>query len=468
MGKCRQNWESVQFFSVIRSIFIRHTHHTGLVEIVICTDGHLVVCLRNDVNVYTILLSSWKYIIDRAHLTPFFLLCLLFIGSWTACSAGRGLALRDAINGRTIFTVLWTVMVTAWCGQRAAPAISCQGWWNRAPKFEAGCCLDVLVTMAIGCGLKCSKGVLLTFNLLFWLSGGVFLVVGIWIILDPTKTHLFHLTATEDVAVDLLQYLGYFLVAISCVIFLVGFCGCCGSLYERRCVLITYFVFLFLLLCAELSVSVATLIYREDFLTGLENRLLNRFKNLYGTDSSVFTQAIDQAQYTFNCCGILSDADYTNTKWRNESVGISNRSRISVPLTCCIQAHPDVEESWQHPQPKDETACQDTEVNKNQLARHRKGCLEDLEKWFKEDTTILIGLGIGIAFFHMVGMIFSIGLCRNIGDGLAQGHWGHSESDLFNNHLWRTEGIVTVNKISFCFNNCQYFVCEWLFNYKPK
>jgi hypothetical protein len=31
-----------------------------------------------------------------------------------------------------------------------------------------------------------------------------------------------------------------------------------------------------------------------------------------------------------------------------------------------------VEESWQHPQPKDETACQDTEVNKNQLARHKK------------------------------------------------------------------------------------------------
>lgn len=65
-----------------------------------------------------------------------------------------------------------------------------------------------------------------------------------------------------------------------------------------KCILFQYFVFLFLLLCAELSVAVATLIYREDFLTGLENRLLNRFKNLYGRDSSVFTQAIDQAQYT--------------------------------------------------------------------------------------------------------------------------------------------------------------------------
>jgi hypothetical protein len=67
---------------------------------------------------------------------------------------------------------------------------------------------------------------------------------------------------------------------------------------DDECVLFQYFVFLFLLLCAELSVAVATLIYREEFLTGLENRLLNRFKTLYGRDSSDITQAIDQAQYT--------------------------------------------------------------------------------------------------------------------------------------------------------------------------
>lgn len=44
----------------------------------------------------------------------------------------------------------------------------------------------------------------------------------------------------------------------------------------------------------------------------------------------------------FNCCGVLSDTDYINTKWRNESIGISNRSRINVPLTCCVLANPDV------------------------------------------------------------------------------------------------------------------------------
>lgn len=239
--------------------------------------------------------------------------------------------------------------------------------------------------------------------------------------LDPTKAHLFHLTVTEDVPPDLLHCLAYFVVATGCVIIVVGFCGCCGSLYERRNVLITYFVFLFLLLCAELVVAVTTLVYREHFLTGLENRLMNRFKDDYGRDA-IFTQAVEQAQFTYNCCGVLSDADYINTKWQNESMGTSARSRINVPPTCCILANTDVEEPWQNPQPKDETACQNSEVVKHKPARHKEGCLEDVVKWFKEDTTLLIGLGIGIAFLHMFGMIFSIILCRNLGDSLAQGH----------------------------------------------
>lgn len=289
--------------------------------------------------------------------------------------------------------------------------------------------------MAIGCGLKCSKGVLISFNLLFWVTGCVFLVVGVWLILDSTKSHLFDLTSTDDISPKIIDYLAYFLLAIGCVIIVIGFFGCCASLYERRFMLITYFVFLFILLCAELAVAVATLVYREQFLTDLDTRLITRFQQQYGINSNAFTQAVDQVQFTYNCCGIVSDQDYLNTRWRNESTGITNRSKINVPLTCCILANPDVsnagsplsvvsrfftgtvEESWQHPQAKDETACQDLDDEKNHIARHKNGCLENLEYLLKEDTAILIGLSIGIASFQVLGMIFSVSLCRNIGDG---------------------------------------------------
>jgi hypothetical protein len=63
-------------------------------------------------------------------------------------------------------------------------------------------------------------------------------------------------------------------------------------------VVFQYFVFLFLLLCAELVVAVTTLVYREHFLTGLENRIMNRFKDDYGGRDSIFTQAVEQVQFT--------------------------------------------------------------------------------------------------------------------------------------------------------------------------
>jgi hypothetical protein len=69
-------------------------------------------------------------------------------------------------------------------------------------------------------------------------------------------------------------------------------------------VVFQYFVFLFLLLCAELVIAVATLVHREHFLTDLENRLMSRFKEEYGRNSSVFTQAVEQVQFTVSvfCC----------------------------------------------------------------------------------------------------------------------------------------------------------------------
>jgi hypothetical protein len=42
-----------------------------------------------------------------------------------------------------------------------------------------------------------------------------------------------------------------------------------------------------------------------------------------------------------------------------------------------------------------------TDIKDDNVVFALKGCLEDLEQWFKEDTTMLIGLGIGVAFFHV-------------------------------------------------------------------
>nr|CAD7431122.1 unnamed protein product [Timema monikensis] len=102
------------------------------------------------------------------------------------------------------------------------------------------------------------------------------------------------------------------------------------------------------------------------------------------------------------------------------------------------------EEEWQHPHPMDETACQSSEehihivarhkkVCMSQhlqltdeiacqspeehihiVARHKKGCLKELEQWIKQESLVLVATGTGIAAYQILGMVFSICLCRDV------------------------------------------------------
>lgn len=73
-------------------------------------------------------------------------------------------------------------------------------------------------------------------------------------------------------------------------------------------VLLQYVVFLFVLVVAEIGVAVLTLIFREEFLVGLDERLTDQLANKYGLDienhyqsnniaNKDFTTAMDFAQY---------------------------------------------------------------------------------------------------------------------------------------------------------------------------
>lgn len=73
-------------------------------------------------------------------------------------------------------------------------------------------------------------------------------------------------------------------------------------------VLLQYVAFLFVLVHAEIGVAVLTLIFREEFLVGLDERLTDQLTNKYGLDimnhyqsnniaNKDFTTAVDFAQY---------------------------------------------------------------------------------------------------------------------------------------------------------------------------
>ncbi|KAF4523026.1 hypothetical protein B566_EDAN007456 [Ephemera danica] len=231
--------------------------------------------------------------------------------------------------------------------------------------------------MAISCGAKCARSILLTFNLVFWLSGCTLLVLGVWLIVEPDAGRLINVVAPIHLPPNLHIPLAYVLAALGAAILLVGFIGCCGALQESRCLLAVY-----------------------------------------------------------NCCGVNGDDDYMTSRWLNET---SDGGKITknVPTTCCILKNGNVsypagspisvvsrvfyghvEEPWQNPQPLSETACQDTAVHTFETARHRLGCLHFTQEEFKRDTLIIIATCLIAAAIEVLGMVFSICLCRNINEDI--------------------------------------------------
>lgn len=114
---------------------------------------------------------------------------------------------------------------------------------------------------------------------------------------------------------------------------------------------------------------------------------------------------------------MTGDDDYLHSRWRNDSQ--STAEKRQVPLTCCILHDPsEVEEPWQNPRVRDDLACQDLDFKVHEKARHKKGCFGDVEMWFKRESTIIITVGLSIAALQILGMIFSMCLCRNLNDSI--------------------------------------------------
>lgn len=92
--------------------------------------------------------------------------------------------------------------------------------------------------MALSCGAKCAKLLLLVFNAILWSSGIILFAIGLFFLVEDDRTLLFKLFADESTSYALLQYLAWAFLGLGISVFFIGFCGCCGALRESRWLLI--------------------------------------------------------------------------------------------------------------------------------------------------------------------------------------------------------------------------------------
>ncbi|KAI1296512.1 Antigen -like protein [Halotydeus destructor] len=280
--------------------------------------------------------------------------------------------------------------------------------------------------MALSCGAKCAKLLLVIFNAIFWASGVIIFSIGLFFLVEDERTLLFKLFADESTSYALIQYLAWAFVALGSAIFIIGLCGCCGALKESKWLLIMYFIFLLITFAAELTVGILGVVFQEKVVAGLKLELTDKIKKEYGLTSAL-TAAVDLAQSRvssncstrsvtnvlnqFECCGIDGPDDYSFSVWKLQNLGGPDSN---VSKTCCLLMNMKEEQAYVNPRPINNELCQSNDIKYNLLYRHQHGCLAKLEHFIRNESLVFIILGCGLAGISVFGIVISLCLCRAV------------------------------------------------------
>ncbi|KAM9743235.1 leukocyte surface antigen CD53 [Menidia menidia] len=219
--------------------------------------------------------------------------------------------------------------------------------------------------MAQGC-LNCLKYTMCIANFLCFVCGVAVLALGGYLMVNFNFTSLLPSLASMNVPKSLL-ICG---IVITCVSFL----GFFGALKENRCLLMTFFTVLFILMLVELVAACLLLMYEKEISEGIENDLrkgMNQVRNGNATDMSEW----DLIQENFACCGITNSSDWGDM----------------VPKSCCVS-------KCETPKPPYKA----------------KGCLSKLTAWFEENFLIPGICVIVICVIEVLGMCFAMTLFCHI------------------------------------------------------
>merc|ERR1740128_739842 len=187
----------------------------------------------------------------------------------------------------------------------------------------------------------CVKYTMFFFNFLFWLSGLLLLGIGVYAALDKWSSgEAFKLKTIFDVMFNI----GFLLMIIGGIVFLVSFAGCIGALRENMCLLRFYSLCLLIFFLAEMTLLALSFIYPNKLTEFLETELSDKLIQSYRDDLD-FQNLIDLVQQDFECCGISSEGykDWSKNEYFNCTIRKEDNpsvERCGVPYSCC-HAQPD-------------------------------------------------------------------------------------------------------------------------------
>ncbi|KAM5289081.1 CD63 antigen isoform 2-T2 [Ctenodactylus gundi] len=200
--------------------------------------------------------------------------------------------------------------------------------------------------MAVEGGMRCVKFLLYVLLLAFCACAVGLIAVGVVVQLDLNGTLTQGATARTLLPVVI--------IAVGAFLFLVAFVGCCGTCKENYCLMITFAIFLSLIMLVEVAVAIAGYVFREKF----------------------------------KCCGAVNYTDWEKILAKDQ-----------VPDSCCVNV----------------TVGCGTGFNVHLI--YTQGCVEEIGTWLRKNVLLVAGIALGIAFVEVLGVVFACCLAKSIRSG---------------------------------------------------
>ncbi|KAF6018247.1 hypothetical protein EB796_023478 [Bugula neritina] len=254
----------------------------------------------------------------------------------------------------------------------------------------------------MNCGIKCLRLILVVFNIIFFLAGAAILGVGIYIRVDPNFSQILKASGLESIT-SLVFPVAYVLIAFGAFTFLVGFCGCCGAIRQSKCLIGVYIIAVMLVIIAEIAGGVLVVVRKDLVLDEVGSLAVDSLKDNYGKDGkNASTAAWNVLMGEFQCCGFNSTDNFIGSPYQN-STG------RKVPYACCKTTNNELSKV-------DMRTCQ-SEANATittPKVLNNIGCKQALENFVNNNSTLLMGIGIGIAAFELLVVLSALCFCCNI------------------------------------------------------
>ncbi|XP_034026908.1 leukocyte surface antigen CD53-like [Thalassophryne amazonica] len=213
--------------------------------------------------------------------------------------------------------------------------------------------------------VRCLKTMVTFLNFICWLCGAFVVAFGEFQMINSSFASL--IMSFWPV------YPANTLVATGAIVTCVCYLGVLGGMNENRCMLITFFVLLFILMLVELAMACVFFVYSRVIDTYFERDLMTSlviYRQSSPSGNLTIRNDFDAVHYLFKCCGVYGEADWMG----------------NVPISCCTldpcNAFP--RPNWQ------------------------EGCLVKLKNWFSRN---YLSTGSGVVTMFIIQFIC---LCVNV------------------------------------------------------